>query len=418
MRWLETAPPSASPRGGRHDLGLVNFAFALRSCRCWRGRGRHHRGDAPRLRDRRRPRPRPRLRCASPSRSIAWPISVAGRADPLDAAADPDLLPVLRLPALGHRHRRLRRRRHGARHPLRRLLLGGLSRRLRQRRPRPVGGLGRAQPLALDAPSATSSSRRRSRRSCPRSATTSSRSSRRRRSSPPSPSLELMQTAKIIGSETFRYTEPITLVGVFFLVMSLISAAGIAPARTPPQPEACPMTRPRRPTAPGPLRQGRPSATAPAPCSTSSTSTSRRGEKVSIIGPSGSGKTTVLRDADDARADRRRRHLGRRRAAHPYGAERRAGPGRRPAHIRRMRAKIGMVFQHFNLFPHMTALQNCIEAPVTVLGCRKAEAAAARAGSCSHMVGLADKKDHYPASSPAASSSASPSPGRWPCGRR
>jgi polar amino acid transport system permease protein len=39
--------------------------------------------------------------------------------------------------------------------------------------------------------------------------------------------LELMQTAKILGSQTFRYTEPITLVGVFFLVMSLVSAAGI-----------------------------------------------------------------------------------------------------------------------------------------------------------------------------------------------
>jgi polar amino acid transport system permease protein len=39
--------------------------------------------------------------------------------------------------------------------------------------------------------------------------------------------LELMQTAKIIGSETFRYTEPITLVGLFFLAMSLISAIGI-----------------------------------------------------------------------------------------------------------------------------------------------------------------------------------------------
>ncbi|HEY7765659.1 MAG TPA: ectoine/hydroxyectoine ABC transporter permease subunit EhuD, partial [Aestuariivirgaceae bacterium] len=39
--------------------------------------------------------------------------------------------------------------------------------------------------------------------------------------------LELMQTAKIIGSETFRYTEPITLVGLFFLAMSLISAMGI-----------------------------------------------------------------------------------------------------------------------------------------------------------------------------------------------
>jgi len=39
--------------------------------------------------------------------------------------------------------------------------------------------------------------------------------------------LELMQTAKIIGSETFRYTEPITLVGAFFLLMSLVSATGI-----------------------------------------------------------------------------------------------------------------------------------------------------------------------------------------------
>ena len=39
--------------------------------------------------------------------------------------------------------------------------------------------------------------------------------------------LELMQTAKILGSETFRYTEPITLVGLFFLVMSLVAAGGI-----------------------------------------------------------------------------------------------------------------------------------------------------------------------------------------------
>jgi polar amino acid transport system permease protein len=39
--------------------------------------------------------------------------------------------------------------------------------------------------------------------------------------------LELMQTAKIIGSETFRYLEPITMVGAFFLVMSLVSAAGV-----------------------------------------------------------------------------------------------------------------------------------------------------------------------------------------------
>src|SRR3546814_19805088 len=45
-------------------------------------------------------------------------------------------------------------------------------------------------------------------------------------------------------------------------------------------------------------------------------------------------------------------------------------------HLRRMRGKIGMVFQPFNLFPHMTALRNCMEAPVTVLGLSKDEAAA------------------------------------------
>jgi polar amino acid transport system ATP-binding protein len=65
------------------------------------------------------------------------------------------------------------------------------------------------------------------------------------------------------------------------------------------------------------------------------------------------------------------------------------------AHVRRIRAKIGMVFQSFNLFPHMTAMGNCIEAPVTVLGLKKAEAEA-RAAELLDMVGLADKKGHYP----------------------
>jgi polar amino acid transport system ATP-binding protein len=67
-----------------------------------------------------------------------------------------------------------------------------------------------------------------------------------------------------------------------------------------------------------------------------------------------------------------------------------------PAHIRRIRAKIGMVFQSFNLFPHMTALQNCIEAPMTVLGMKRSEAEA-RAADLLDMVGLAEKKGHYPA---------------------
>jgi len=54
-----------------------------------------------------------------------------------------------------------------------------------------------------------------------------------------------------------------------------------------------------------------------------------------------------------------------------------------------------MVFQSFNLFPHMTAMANCIEAPVTVLGMKRAEAEA-RAAELLDMVGLSQKKGHYP----------------------
>jgi len=61
-----------------------------------------------------------------------------------------------------------------------------------------------------------------------------------------------------------------------------------------------------------------------------------------------------------------------------------------------MRANVGMVFQHFNLFPHMSAVKNCMEAPMTVLGLSRDEAHA-RAAELLAMVGLADKLDHYPA---------------------
>jgi polar amino acid transport system ATP-binding protein len=53
------------------------------------------------------------------------------------------------------------------------------------------------------------------------------------------------------------------------------------------------------------------------------------------------------------------------------------------------------VLQHFNLFPHMTALDNCTEAPMTVLGLKRKEAEE-RAGDLLAMVGLADKRGHYP----------------------
>ncbi|RWD95009.1 ectoine/hydroxyectoine ABC transporter ATP-binding protein EhuA [Mesorhizobium sp.] len=119
-----------------------------------------------------------------------------------------------------------------------------------------------------------------------------------------------------------------------------------------------------------------------------------RGEKVSIIGPSGSGKTTVLRmlmtletinDGVIWVEGEPLTHMEKNGKLVPADL----------AHIRRVRAKIGMVFQSFNLFPHMTALQNCIEAPITVLGMKRAEAEA-RAAELLDMVGLSQKKDHYP----------------------
>src|SRR3546814_69511 len=62
---------------------------------------------------------------------------------------------------------------------------------------------------------------------------------------------------------------------------------------------------------------------------------------------------------------------------------------------RSVRGKIGMVFQNFNLFPHMTALQNCMEAPMNVLGLSRQDAQA-RASELLEMVGLAEKMQSRP----------------------
>ena len=119
-----------------------------------------------------------------------------------------------------------------------------------------------------------------------------------------------------------------------------------------------------------------------------------RGEKVSIIGPSGSGKTTVLRmlmtlekinDGVIWVEGEPLTHMKKNGTLVPADL----------GHIRRVRAKIGMVFQSFNLFPHMTALQNCIEAPMTVLGMKRKDAEE-RAAQLLDMVGLSEKKGHYP----------------------
>lgn len=64
-------------------------------------------------------------------------------------------------------------------------------------------------------------------------------------------------------------------------------------------------------------------------------------------------------------------------------------------HLRKIRSHVGMVFQSFNLFPHMSVLRNIIEAPIHVLGMKRGEAEA-RALDLLSLVGLTDKKDHYP----------------------
>jgi len=120
------------------------------------------------------------------------------------------------------------------------------------------------------------------------------------------------------------------------------------------------------------------------------------GEKVAIIGPSGSGKSTLLRvlmtleGIDEGVIEVDGEPL-----THMSDACGQLVPAN-ARHLRRVRGKVGMVFQSFNLFPHMNALQNVMEAPVQVLGLSKAEARE-RAEELLAMVGLEDKLEHFPA---------------------
>lgn len=139
-----------------------------------------------------------------------------------------------------------------------------------------------------------------------------------------------------------------------------------------------------------------------------------KGEVVSIIGASGSGKSTLLRCINllEVPQSGHLRFLDR---TIDYAEVTR---GRmRQASYAVLRQRIGMVFQSFNLWPHMTVRGNVTEGPVRVLGLGRAEADA-RAEAILAKVGLSEKIDAWPARSRAASSSASRSPGRWPCARR
>jgi L-cystine ABC transporter, ATP-binding protein len=127
--------------------------------------------------------------------------------------------------------------------------------------------------------------------------------------------------------------------------------------------------------------------------------TVQRGEVTVLLGPSGSGKSTLLRcinELEEISAGRvfvdgelvglREEMKGGHTVLHR----------RKDEDIARQRSRIGMVFQRFNLFPHMTALQNVMEAPRQVRKVAK-DTARKRAEELLDRVGLADRADHYPA---------------------
>jgi polar amino acid transport system ATP-binding protein len=121
-----------------------------------------------------------------------------------------------------------------------------------------------------------------------------------------------------------------------------------------------------------------------------------RGEVTVILGPSGSGKSTLLRCINELEEitggsvvvggdlmGYRKDAKGTLHRLHPKA-------------VAKQRSRIGMVFQRFHLFPHMTALENIMEAPVQVRGLSK-KAAKQRAMELIERVGLSDRMNHYPA---------------------
>jgi len=118
------------------------------------------------------------------------------------------------------------------------------------------------------------------------------------------------------------------------------------------------------------------------------------GEKVAIIGPSGSGKTTIIRllmtleepTSGDILVEDNNLWKMKRGDKMVTANEK---------HLRSIRGDIGMVFQHFNLFPHMTVLENCVISPVEVQGVDKKEAEK-YAIEMLNKVGLGAKLDMYP----------------------
>jgi len=121
----------------------------------------------------------------------------------------------------------------------------------------------------------------------------------------------------------------------------------------------------------------------------------KRGEVVSLIGSSGSGKSTLLRCANLLESPQQGEILFKGEPVRWTGT----GTARRPAdaaQVLRIRTNLSMVFQQFNLWSHMTILQNVMEAPISVLGHPKEDTKRA-ALAYLEKVGIAEKADAYPA---------------------
>ncbi|MCF8109995.1 MAG: ATP-binding cassette domain-containing protein [Desulfobacteraceae bacterium] len=124
--------------------------------------------------------------------------------------------------------------------------------------------------------------------------------------------------------------------------------------------------------------------------------TARQGDVIALIGSSGSGKSTLLRcinlleipTSGEIHVGEEHIRLARNRRKETVPADRRQ--------VDRIRTKLGMVFQHFNLWSHMTVLENVIEAPVHVLKTPKKEARQ-KAMTYLEKVGIADRSHYYPA---------------------
>ncbi|HKJ51372.1 MAG TPA: ATP-binding cassette domain-containing protein [Gammaproteobacteria bacterium] len=122
----------------------------------------------------------------------------------------------------------------------------------------------------------------------------------------------------------------------------------------------------------------------------------QKGDVISILGASGSGKSTFLRcinlleipSAGEVyvAGEKIRMHNGKSGRYEPEDIRQ----------VERLRARLGMVFQSFNLWSHMTVIENVIEAPIHVLKLSKAEAVE-QAEALLHKVGIHDHKDYYPA---------------------